>query len=337
MKKKIKEKFITVNKNRTSTAFAVYFFVIFAILIIQLLTCGSQEFESFMFGKQADSQYEILDGHFIDTEFVVSQKNANSMVLNGYLDNDIKFKNEKLIVDFTDAETGENIQHSELFLKDQIDEKNILILFENEISEGTHVKMRVRSLGCVEKGPYIGISETNDSAEYSWIDGELSDSYLCASICYKVKTYNWLKPCVYFLAEILAGIFLLILHRKTGMPLFVKKTSGQETSAVAETVPLKKKIIRIALTLVVVWGIIFIFFDYVYMKTMEATVRAKDPEVICEETDETAQNISLKEGESVSQVFTVSGNQLSAVAVYIPNVDDANIRIKYDLYDQQTG
>lgn len=337
MKRKIKEKFITVNKTRTSTAFAVYFFVIFAILIIQLLTCGSQSFESFTFGKQADLQYEILDGHVVDTEFVVKQKNANSIVLNGYSDNDIKFKNEKLIVDFTDAETGENIQHSELFLKDQIDEKNILILFENEISEGTHVKMRVRSLGCEEKGPYIGISERNDSAEYSWIDGELSDSYLCASICYKVKIYNWLKPCVYFLAEILAGIFLLILHRKTGMPIFVKKTSGQETSAVAETVPLKKKIIRIALTLVVVWGIIFIFFDYVYMKTMEATVRAKDPEVICEETDETAQNISLKEGESVSQVFTVSGNQLSAVAVYISNVDEANIRIKYDLYDQQTG
>lgn len=337
MKKKIKEKFITVNKNRTSTAFAVYFFVILAILIIQLLTCGSQEFESFTFGKQADSQYEILDDHFIDTEFVVSQKNANSIVLNGYLDNDIKFKNEKLIVDFTDAETGESIQHSELLFKDQIDEKNILILFENEISEGTHVKMRVRSLGCEEKGPYIGISETNDSAEYSWVDGELSDNYLCASICYKVKTYNWLKPCVYFLAEILAGVFLLILHKKTGMPLFAEKTSERKALSVADVVPLKKKIIRIALTLVVVWGVIFIFFDYVYMKTMEATVRAKDPEVICEEADETAQTISLQEGESVSQVFTVSGNQFSAVAVYIPNVDDANIRIKYDLYDQQTG
>ena len=40
---------------------------------------------------------------------LVKQKNANSIVLNGYSDNDIKFKNEKLIVDFTDAETGENI------------------------------------------------------------------------------------------------------------------------------------------------------------------------------------------------------------------------------------
>ena len=59
MKRKIKEKFITVNKTRISTAFAVYFFVIFAILIIQLLTCGSQGFESFTFGKQADLQYEI--------------------------------------------------------------------------------------------------------------------------------------------------------------------------------------------------------------------------------------------------------------------------------------
>ena len=82
MKRKIKEKFITVNKTRISTAFAVYFFVIFAILIIQLLTCGSQGFESFTFGKQADLQYEILDGHSIDTEFVVKQKNANSIVLN---------------------------------------------------------------------------------------------------------------------------------------------------------------------------------------------------------------------------------------------------------------
>ena len=337
MRKKIKEKFTTVNKNRTSTAFAVYFFVIFAILVIQLLTCGSQGFESFTFGKQADLQYEILDGHFVDTEFVVKQKNVNSIVLNGYSDNDIKFKNEKLIVDFTDAETGESIQHSELLFKDQIDEKNILILFENKISEGTHVKMRARSLGCEKKGPYIGISETNDSAEYSWIDGELSDSYLCASICYKIKTYNWLKPCVYFLAEILAGVFLLVLHKKTGIPLFAVRTSTQKNSAMADAVPLKKKIIRIILTLVVAWGVLFIFFDYVYMKTMEATVRAKDPEVICEETDETAQNISLKEGESVSQVFTVTGNQLSAVAVYISNVDDANIRIKYDLYDQQTG
>ena len=121
------------------------------------------------------------------------------------------------------------------------------------------------------------------------------------------------------------------------MPLFTAKTSERKISAMKEAVPLKKKIIKIILMLVIVWGIIFIFFDYVYMKTMEATVRAKDPEVICEETDETAQNISLKEGESVSQTFTVSGNQLSAVAVYIPNVDDVNIRIKYDLYDQQTG
>ena len=144
-------------------------------------------------------------------------------------------------MDFTDAETGENIQHSEVLLKDQIDEKNILILFENEISEGTHVKMRVRSLGCKEKGPYIGISETNDSAEHSWVDGELSDSYLCASICYKVKTYNWLKPCVYFLAEILAGVFLLILHKKTGMPLFTAKTSERKISAMKEAVPLEKK------------------------------------------------------------------------------------------------
>lgn len=336
MKKKIKEKFVAVNKTRTSTAFAVYFFVIFAILIVQLLTCGSQNFESFAFGKQADLQYEILDGHSVDTEFVINQKNVNSIVLNGYSDNNIKFKNEKLIVDFSDAETGENIQHSELLLKDQIDEKNILILFENEISEGTHVKMRVRSLGCEKRGPYIGVSETNDGAEYSWIDGELSDSYLCASICYKVKTYNWLKPCIYFLAEILAGVFLLILHKKTDMPLFVTKSSEQK-SPEASRIPLKKRMIKIGITLVVVWGAIFIFFDYVYMKTMEATVRAKDPEVICEETDETAQSISLKEGESVSQVFTVSGNQLSAVAVYIPNVDDANIRVKYDLYDQQTG
>ena len=46
---------------------------------------------------------------------LLTKKIANSIVLNGYSDNDIKFKNEKLIVDFTDAETGENIQHSDVF------------------------------------------------------------------------------------------------------------------------------------------------------------------------------------------------------------------------------
>ena len=91
-------------------------------------------------------------------------------------------------MDFTDAETGENIQHSEVLLKDQIDEKNILILFENEISEGTHVKMRVRSLGCKEKGPYIGISETNDSAEHSWLMENSVTVIFALQICYKLKT-----------------------------------------------------------------------------------------------------------------------------------------------------
>ena len=80
MKRKIKEKFLTVNKTRTSTAFAVYFFVIFAILIIQLLTCGSQSFESFTFGKQADLQYEILDGHVVDTEFVVHNRKTQTVL-----------------------------------------------------------------------------------------------------------------------------------------------------------------------------------------------------------------------------------------------------------------
>ena len=89
---KNKEKFITSKQNQDIHCICSIFFVIFAILIIQLLTCGSQGFESFTFGKQADLQYEILDGHSIDTEFVVKQKNANSIVLNGYSDNDIKFK-----------------------------------------------------------------------------------------------------------------------------------------------------------------------------------------------------------------------------------------------------
>ena len=333
----MKKTIVTANKNRAGVVFSIYFLAILGILFFQLLTCGNQEFESFAFGKQADLQYKILDGHYVDTEFVVEKDNPNSIVLNGYADNDMEFTNEKLLVDFSNAETGDSIQHSEILLKDQLDEKNILILFEKEIKEGTRVKMRVRSLGCENNGPYIGISITNDSATYSWIDGELSDRYLCASISYKVTTYNWLKPCIYFLAELLAGLFLMVLHKKTGMPIFAKR-NGEEAAVLEKNkMPLKKKIIRTMLTLVIVWGVLFVFFDYVYMKTMEKTVRDKDPEVICEKTEENTFEIPLKQGDSVSQVFTVSEDRLSAVAVYIPHAADVDITVKYELYDQQSG
>lgn len=68
--------------------------------------------------------------------------------------------------------------------------------------------------------------------------------------------------------------FLLILHKKTGMPLFTAKTSERKISAMKEAVPLKKDNKNYSDACYRV-GNYFYLFDYVYMKTMEATVRAK--------------------------------------------------------------
>lgn len=325
-----------MNKIKVKTAARIYFFIILMILLVQLFTCRTEEFETYVFGEQADQYYEILDGHYIDTEFAVTQKGASGIILNGYLDNGIEFKNEKLLVDFWNAETDEYIQRSEILFADQIDEKNIAVPFEQEVLVDTHVKMRVYSEGCKNNGPRIGISESNDNAEYSWLDGELSEQFICASLYCKEVVYGWLKPSIYFVAEILAGIFFIILHKKMQMPLFLPEKQGKKKSVKVSSIS-GASIGKTIVIVLIACCSLFVFFDYIHMKTMESNIRAKDPEVICERNTEMEQAVSLKEGDTISQTFTVSGDNLSAVAVCITNQENVNAQIEYKLYDLQTG
>nr|WP_296155050.1 DUF2142 domain-containing protein [uncultured Blautia sp.] len=326
MNKKIQ----AIKGNKTSTAFAVYFFVILIIFIVQLATCRSDGYETYAFGVQADQEYEILDDHYINTEFVIKQDNAGGILFNGYKARGLEFKNEKLVVKFFNVNSGELIQSSELLFKDQIDEKNIYVPFEAEIAKGTRVRMQLRSVGFKNQGPYLGVSETNDSAEYSWIDGEVTNSYLCASLCYNVKNSNWLKPMIYFIAEFLAGLFLIFIQKKTNIPLSVGKMDVKNT---VYKCSLKKLIV----SLVIIWGVLFVFFDYIYMKTMEGAVRGKDAEVVCEETGETAQKINLNEGDEVSQIFYSNQDNLSAVAVHIEDASSVKADLTVSIYDNASG
>lgn len=329
--KKIKDKFKLIRKDKSSAAFAVYFFVVILILIFQLLNCKKIDFVTDAFGTKADGEYEFIDGNSIDTEFVVKKDNAVGIVLNGYRDNENEFNKEKLIVKFIDVKTGKVIQKSEILLKNQIDEKDIYVPFEEKIKTGTCLKMSIRSIGIDKTGPVVSVSKTNNAAEYSWLNGELSNKYICASVCYKERTYNWLKPIIYFVAEMFTGIFLFLFQKETSFPLRVNKKRNVDYKFP------KIKIRKIILSFILLCGVFIIFFDFVYMKTMEGATRAKDAEIICQESDENLQEIFLEKGSEISQKFVASDDNLSAISIHILNQDSLNGNIIFKIYDANSG
>ena len=325
---KIKERFNSIKNNKTSAAFAVYFFVIIVLLVVQLVNCGSGKFVTDTFGVHGDESYEFVDGHYIDTEFVVQRANASGIVLYGYKDNGIDVKDATLIVKIVNVETGEVVQKSEILLKDQIDGRDIYIAFNEKIEEQTRLKMSIRSKGLKKYGPVVSLSKTNNVAEKSWIDGEISNKYICAAVCYKGITYSWLKPCVYFVAEILIGCFLMLFQKKTQFPLCNKRAENKYDHF--SKISLKKVII----TLIIIGVGMFVFFDFVHMKTMESAVRAKDADVICEESEENTKEIFLEKGKEISQQFEATSNNLSAIAIHILDQNSTKGKLTFKIYDE---
>ena len=327
--KKIKDKFKLIRKDKSSAAFAVYFFVIIVLLVVQLVNCKEKDFDTYVFGTKTDELYEILDNKCIETEFKVEKNGASGVVIYGYENNNIKFTNEKIIVSFSDADSGKIIEKQELYFKDQVNEKDIYVPFESKVKNGTRVKMSLRSVGLEKRGPFVGCSYTNKNADISRINGEVKQEYLCAAVCYDMIKYNWMKPCVYFIAEIWIGLFMAFIMKKTKLPLFSLKKKAKTK----QKIQLRKMII----CFLVLMGILFVFFDYIYMKTMESVVREKDEDIVCQEENEMVTKIPLDSSKVIEQEFTASDNNLSAAAIHMLNIDKAKGCIVYKIYDNETG
>ena len=76
--KKIKDKFKLIRKDKSSAAFAVYFFVIIVLLVVQLVNCKEKDFDTYVFGTKTDELYEILDNKCIDVFRISLLRNLKS-------------------------------------------------------------------------------------------------------------------------------------------------------------------------------------------------------------------------------------------------------------------
>lgn len=306
----------------------IYFAVICLILIWQLFTCGTMTFESDILGVSADGEYEILDENMLETAFRVGRSNPEGFYIYSFLTNGLEFTDEKLTFTFWNEENGELIQRSELNMVDQV--RNLYVPFEEDIPAGMNLRVRIQSKGFRTRGPIIKISDESSLGNGLWENGELLNSYLCGAICYSKVTHDYVKPVMYFLAEILIGIVLLLAEKKMSLPLYIyseKRKTGKRR------INWKKMLASMA----VVCVLTVIFLDYVYTYTVEEMVDKRAYDVVCRESKSGEQYLTLEEGDEISQIFSVGENNFSGIGLRIENDKSTDAVLRICLYDLASG
>lgn len=308
--------------------FAIYFAAILVLFVWQLISCGEVSFEQHTLGISADREYEILDKKVLETTFRISNTNPSGMIIHSFQTNGIEFIDEKIIVSLTNQETKELIQRTEINPSRELG--NLYVPFEKEVPVGTRVQLRLWSEGFADKGPSVGLSKTSGYGSTLWEDGELVNEYLCASLCYEKKTYDFLKPILYFIAEIIIGGLLIFAAKILQLPLYITK---EKRALEKRTVKKKKIIIGIGVIIIIVG----VFLDYVYTYTVEPINDKRDYETLCDAGGEDARRVVLNDGDQISQVFSVTRENLSGLGVWIEEADSSVAILRSELYDMLTG
>lgn len=317
LRKFIKEKF-----------WILYFAAICLVFIWQLFTCGVTAFNTDTLGVSADEEYEILDEHMLETVFRVGKDAPKGFIIYSLQSNSIEFTDEKLILTFSDEESGRIIQQTEISMANQV--SNLYVLFEEEIPAGTYLRLRIQSEGFEKDGPFIYLSDTEGLGNALWENGELLNTYLCGALCYETVSYNFMKPIMYFVAEVIIGIILLLAAKKMKLPFYIRRKKNIPKLRKSNW---KKAIVVMGLVCILA----IVFFDYVYTYTIEEAIDKRDYSVICEGGKTGEQQLSLGEGEEISQIFSVKGNNFSGIGLNIQESENANGVLRCSLYDLASG
>lgn len=323
---KLIDKIKNGNAQNRTRFFALYFACVVLLLVLQLAAGRRESFVYDVLGTNADSTYELTDGRYIDTAFRVRDTGLRGVLLNGYDADAMTFEDEMLIVDFWDEDTGRELQHTEVLLRDQYDGTNIYIPLEQEPEKSAHIRFRIQTKGLRRRGLSLGVSKTPGYASRMWKSGTFSSMYLCASLCYDSVEYNYLKPLIYFAVEILIGVLLLVYAGREKLPVFGKREKLRRT-------PGKVRWPGLLAGLAVIWAGMFVFFDFVYLKTVEVAVSKKDIDIVCHESAETRARAVLSEGDELSQLFLIDEDNLSALGLHILEDSRDGSVLTYQVYD----
>lgn len=317
-----------VKKLIAAKFYIVYFAAILVLFVWQLAVCGTVSFKTDVFGTSADVKYNIVDSNNLEMDFRVSRQNPDGFIIYNYSSNGLKFSQERIFISIFDTTTQELLQQTEINPANET--SSLYVAFERPIPAGTKLKMRLWSKGFKETGPTIFLSKTYANGSILLKNGKLVRRYLGSALCYKQKTYDFLKPVIYFVAEIIIGILLWLAGSKLKMPFYIGRQRVREEKRERSW---KKLLLGIAL--IVVAGMVL--WEYIYNYAIAPAIIKGEYQAICTTQDHNKNQIMMRKDEEISQVFCAKAGKLFGVGFWLDADEKKDVAINCKLFDFATG
>lgn len=313
--------------------FRAYFLIIFILLIVQLPFIMTQSFSSWPFGGEGDAVYEINDNQDAEMLVTVGDDHLRGATIYGYLNElNLLFTDEKLILTVTDAETDELLTESVFLMannmQDASDDTGIYFAFDDEIPKDTDVHVRLHSEGFTNRGVFFELSDEALHDNVTILDGEVSQQTLCMSFKHKNYGLNLFRPLLFFLIEALLGIFLLILNRKYGIPIRLRKGIHNSVISVKKNVSPK----RIALVTVLTAVCMFLLVEYTRWCAVSRISERYDADMICIDDYELSTRIKVTDDTVVEQVIHTNKRNFRGIGLAVQNNTDNEDPSKISFY-----
>lgn len=303
--------------------FRAYFLIIFILLIVQLPFTLTQSFSSWPFGGEGDAVYEINDNQDAEMLVTVGDDHLSGATIYGYLNElNLLFTDEKLILTVTDAETDELLTESVFMIannmQDVSDDTGIFFAFDDEIPKDTEVHVRLHSEGFTNRGVFFELSDEALHDNVTILDGETSEQTLCMSFKHKNYGLNLFRPLLFFLIEAVLGIFLLILNRRYGVPIRLKKDFRGSLVSVKKIISPKKIAVVTVLTAV---GM-FMLVEYTNWSAVDRISDRYDADMVCMDDYELSSRIKVTDDTVVEQVIHTNKRNFRGIGLAVQNNSD---------------
>lgn len=303
--------------------FRAYFLIIILLLVLQMPYLLTQSFSSWAFGGEGDAVYEINDNQDAEMLVTVGDDNLSGASVYGFLNElNLLFTDEKLIMTVTDAETDELLTESVFMLVNQsqssADDPGVYFAFEDEIPEGTNVRVRLHSEGFSNRGVFFELSDEALHDNVTILDGEVSEQTLCMSFKHKVYGLNLIKPVLFFLLEAAAGILLLILNRRYGFPIRIRDKARSAVFTLRRNISIRRIVIVTAVTALCM----FLLAEFANWVGVSRVSERYDADMVCTDDYDLNTRIAIMDDTVVEQTIHTNKNNFCGIGLAVQNNKD---------------
>lgn len=304
--------------------FKIYVIIITVILVFNLLHCRKTSFYGEDLSGEGDDVYEINDKQDIRLTTTASGKHLSGIYVDGYLNElGLFFDDEKLIMSVLDAETSELLSESFVYLKNQppkIDQSGTYFSIDSSsIEKGRKICLWLHSEGLSNRGVFYELSDTSLIDNETLLDGKSNGQTLCASLYYRQWSLDLLTPFLLFLLQAAAGYFLLLLHKKYGIPIRNPRMRANKLRPVKLSPGEIRSLLIKGFICIVLMAVAA---EFAYNISVKRISGRYDGEVLCIDDYNMKTREPVKEDTVIEQVFRTDSDDLCGIGLKIQNNDD---------------